>query len=54
MILSSIPYEGLDNRVAIETFDYIVLMEISVCVCSNSRLLFSRKVREDLPYIQRF
>ena len=30
MILSSIPYEGLDNCVAIVTFDYIFLTEISV------------------------
>ena len=30
MILSSIPYEGLDNCVAIVTFDYIFLMEITV------------------------
>ena len=30
MILSSIPYEGLDNCVATVTFDYIFPMEITV------------------------
>ena len=30
MILSSIPYERLDNCVVIVTSDYIFLMEISV------------------------